>query len=156
MGFRKQFQKILTKQGIKFKLNTKVISAEKNNGKISVKTESAKGGSEESLDVDVVLVAVGRRPVTEGLNLDKIGVEVDNKGRIVVDDQFNTSVKGIKCIGDATFGPMLAHKAEEEGKCPSSPTLLTISFTHFPIPIPTVVPSSRVNTNILNHRYRCR
>lgn len=112
---RKQFQKILTKQGLKFKLNTKVLSAEKNNGKISVKFEGAKGGNEESMDVDVVLVAVGRRPVTEGLNLDKIGVEVDNRGRIVVDDQFNTSVKGIKCIGDATFGPMLAHKAEEEG-----------------------------------------
>ena len=67
------------------------------------------------LEADVVLVAVGRRPVTNGLNLDKIGVEVDNKGRIVIDDQFNTSVKGIRCIGDVTFGPMLAHKAEEEG-----------------------------------------
>jgi hypothetical protein len=61
------------------------------------------------------LVSVGRRPVTEGLNLDKIGVEVDNKGRIVIDDEYNTTVKGIKCIGDVTFGPMLAHKAEEEG-----------------------------------------
>jgi dihydrolipoamide dehydrogenase len=68
------------------------------------------------LDANVVLVSVGRRPVTEGLNLDKIGVEVDQKGRIVIDDQFNTSVKNIKCIGDVTFGPMLAHKAEEEGK----------------------------------------
>lgn len=61
------------------------------------------------------MVAVGRRPYTDGLGLDKVGVEVDNKGRIVIDDQFNTSVKGIKCIGDVTFGPMLAHKAEEEG-----------------------------------------
>jgi dihydrolipoamide dehydrogenase len=61
-------------------------------------------------------VAVGRRPYTEGLNLEAIGVEKDNKGRIVIDDQFNTSVKGVKCIGDVTFGPMLAHKAEEEGQ----------------------------------------
>jgi dihydrolipoamide dehydrogenase len=67
------------------------------------------------LEADVVLVAIGRRPVTKGLNLEAIGVEVDGKGRIVIDDQYNTSVKGIKCIGDVTFGPMLAHKAEEEG-----------------------------------------
>ena len=67
------------------------------------------------LEANVVLVAVGRRPYTEGLNLEAAGVELDNKGRIVIDDQFNTSVKGIKCIGDVTFGPMLAHKAEEEG-----------------------------------------
>jgi dihydrolipoamide dehydrogenase len=111
----KQFQKILAKQGIKFKLNTKVISADKQDGKVMVKTEAAKGGKEEILDADVVLVAVGRRPFTEGLNLKAIGVELDNKGRIVIDDQFNTSMKNIKCIGDVTFGPMLAHKAEEEG-----------------------------------------
>ena len=67
------------------------------------------------LEANVVLVSVGRRPYTEGLNLEAAGVEVDNKGRIVIDDQFNTSVKGIRCIGDVTFGPMLAHKAEEEG-----------------------------------------
>ena len=62
-----------------------------------------------------MLVSVGRRPYTTGLGLDKIGVELDNKGRIVIDDQFNTTVQNIKCIGDVTFGPMLAHKAEEEG-----------------------------------------
>jgi dihydrolipoamide dehydrogenase len=114
----KSFQKILAKQGIKFKLNTKVLSAEVqgDDGPVVIKTEAAKGGSEETFDADVVLVAVGRRPYTDGLGLDKIGVEVDNKGRVVVDSQFNTSVKGVKCIGDATFGPMLAHKAEEEGK----------------------------------------
>jgi len=111
----KQFQKILAKQGIKFKLNTKVLSAEKKDGKVFLQTEAAKGGKEETLDADVVLVAVGRRPYTEGLGLENIGVEVDGKGRIVIDDQFNTSVSGIKCIGDVTFGPMLAHKAEEEG-----------------------------------------
>ena len=68
------------------------------------------------IDADVVLVAIGRRPVTQGLGLENIGVETDKKGRIVIDDQFNTSAKGVKCIGDVTFGPMLAHKAEEEGK----------------------------------------
>jgi dihydrolipoamide dehydrogenase len=112
----KQFQRLLTKQGLKFKLNTKVVSAEKtDDGKVSLKTEAAAGGKEEAIDADVVLVAVGRRPYVEGLNLEAIGVELDNKGRIVIDDQFNTSVKNIKCIGDVTFGPMLAHKAEEEG-----------------------------------------
>ncbi|KAG6369819.1 hypothetical protein JVT61DRAFT_12526 [Boletus reticuloceps] len=111
----KQFQKILAKQGIKFKLNTKVLSADTVDGKVFVKAQSAKGDKEETLEADVVLVAVGRRPYTEGLELEAIGVEKDNKGRIVIDDQFSTSVKNIKCIGDVTFGPMLAHKAEEEG-----------------------------------------
>ena len=67
------------------------------------------------MEADVVLVAVGRRPYTDGLNLEAAGVELDNRGRIVIDDQFTTSQKNIKCIGDVTFGPMLAHKAEEEG-----------------------------------------
>jgi len=111
----KTFQKTLTKQGIKFKLNTKVTGADKTDGKVLVKTEAAKDGKEETLDADVVLVSVGRRPYTKGLGLENIGVEIDNRGRIVIDDQFNTSIPGIKCIGDVTFGPMLAHKAEEEG-----------------------------------------
>ena len=131
---RKQFQKSLTKQGFKFKLSTKVLSAEKKDGKVIVATESAKDGKQDTvrgfqnlsclwrhnrdfhkLEADVVLVAVGRRPYIKGLNLENIGVEVDERGRIVIDDQFNTSVPNIKCIGDVTFGPMLAHKAEEEG-----------------------------------------
>ncbi|KAK0475765.1 hypothetical protein IW261DRAFT_1422052 [Armillaria novae-zelandiae] len=111
----KQFQRLLAKQGMKFKTNTKVLSADKENGKVVIKTEAAKGGKEESFEADVVLVAVGRRPYVEGLNLEAIGVELDPKGRIVIDDQFNTSIPNIKCIGDVTFGPMLAHKAEEEG-----------------------------------------
>jgi len=111
----KAFQKILTKQGMKFKLDTKVIGAEKVDGGIKVRVEGAKGGKEETLDCDVLLVSIGRRPYTKGLDLEKIGVEIDGKGRVVVDDQFNTSVKSIKCVGDVTFGPMLAHKAEEEG-----------------------------------------
>ncbi|CAK5273906.1 unnamed protein product [Mycena citricolor] len=111
----KQFQRFLAKQGLKFKLNTKVTAAEKVDGKVTLKMEAAAGGKEESLDADVVLVAVGRRPYVQGLNIEAAGVEMDNRGRIVIDDQFNTSVSNIKCIGDVTFGPMLAHKAEEEG-----------------------------------------
>jgi dihydrolipoamide dehydrogenase len=111
----KQFQRLLAKQGLKFKLNTKVLSAEKKDGKVYLQAEAAKGGKEETLEADVVLVSVGRRPYTDGLNLEAAGVEKDNKGRIVIDDQFTTSVSNIKCIGDVTFGPMLAHKAEEEG-----------------------------------------
>ncbi|KDR79421.1 hypothetical protein GALMADRAFT_243494 [Galerina marginata CBS 339.88] len=111
----KSFQRILQKQGIKFKLNTKVLSAEKKDGKVFLEAEAAKGGKSETLEADVVLVAVGRRPYTEGLNIEAAGLELDNKGRVVIDDQFTTSQKHIKCIGDVTFGPMLAHKAEEEG-----------------------------------------
>ncbi|TFK64527.1 dihydrolipoamide dehydrogenase [Pluteus cervinus] len=111
----KSFQRLLAKQGLKFKLNTKVTGAEKKDGKVYLQAEAAKGGKEETLEADVVLVAVGRRPYVEGLNLQAAGVELDNKGRIIIDDQFTTSVKNIRCIGDVTFGPMLAHKAEEEG-----------------------------------------
>lgn len=111
----KSFHSILQKQGMKFKMGHKVIDMEKKDGKCYLNVETAKDGKKSQIEADVVLVAIGRRPVTAGLNLEKIGVEVDERGRIVVDSQYNTSVKGIKCIGDATFGPMLAHKAEEEG-----------------------------------------
>ncbi|CAO1615990.1 unnamed protein product [Parajaminaea phylloscopi] len=109
------FKKILEKQGMKFNLGTKVIDAEKKDGKVFLNVEDVKSGNKEQLDADVVLVAIGRRPYTKGLNLEAIGVEMDQRGRIVVDDAYNTTCKGVKCIGDATFGPMLAHKAEEEG-----------------------------------------
>ncbi|KAJ3035050.1 dihydrolipoamide dehydrogenase precursor [Rhizophlyctis rosea] len=112
----KSFQKTLTKQGMKFKLGTKVISAKKNsNGKIDVVVEPAKGGAQETLEVDVVLVAIGRRPFTEGLGLKEVGVETDNRGRVVTDAEFKTNVPSIRAIGDVIVGPMLAHKAEEEG-----------------------------------------
>ncbi|GAA5917524.1 hypothetical protein JCM5296_000192 [Sporobolomyces johnsonii] len=111
----KNFQKILTKQGLKFSLNTKVMGAEKKDGKVFLQVEGAKDGKQSTIEADVVLVAIGRRPYTTGLGLEKIGVEVDNRGRIVIDSEFNTSVPGVKCIGDVTFGPMLAHKSEEEG-----------------------------------------
>ncbi|KDR79412.1 hypothetical protein GALMADRAFT_63024, partial [Galerina marginata CBS 339.88] len=109
----KPFQKVLQKRGTRFKFNTKILSAEKKDGKVFFEAEAAKGGKAETLEADVVLVAVGRRPYTEGLNIEAAGLELDNKGRVVIDDQFTTSQKHIKCIGDVTFGPMLAHKAEE-------------------------------------------
>ncbi|KAK9727376.1 dihydrolipoamide dehydrogenase precursor [Basidiobolus ranarum] len=111
----KNFQKTLSKQGFKFKLNTKVLNTEKKDGKVIVNVESAKGGKPESLEADVVLLSIGRRPYTEGLGLENIGVEVDERGRVKIDKEFKTNLSHIKCIGDVTYGAMLAHKAEEEG-----------------------------------------
>ncbi|KAG8867083.1 dihydrolipoamide dehydrogenase precursor [Serendipita sp. 405] len=111
----KSFQKILQKQGFKFKLNTKVTSLKREGETVTVEIEGAKDGKKETITTDVCLVAIGRRPYTEGLNLEAIGVETDKRGRIVIDEQFNTSAPRVKCIGDVTFGPMLAHKAEDEG-----------------------------------------
>ncbi|MCJ1330986.1 dihydrolipoamide dehydrogenase precursor [Thelotrema lepadinum] len=111
----KQTQKILQKQGLKFKLNTKVISGDSSGEGVKVDVESVKGGKKETMDADVVLVAIGRRPYTTGLGLDKVGLETDSKGRIVIDQEYRTKVPHIRVIGDCTFGPMLAHKAEEEG-----------------------------------------
>ncbi|KAF2664634.1 dihydrolipoyl dehydrogenase [Microthyrium microscopicum] len=111
----KATQRILQKQGIKFKLNTKVLSGDVSDSSISLKVEANKGGKEESLDADVVLSAIGRRPYTQGLGLDKIGLETDKSGRIIIDQEYRTKIPHIRVIGDCTFGPMLAHKAEEEG-----------------------------------------
>ncbi|KAL1915246.1 uncharacterized protein VTP21DRAFT_7522 [Calcarisporiella thermophila] len=111
----KQFQRTLQKQGFKFKLGTKVLGAEKRDGKVFLNIEAAKGGKQESIDADVVLVSIGRRPYTEGLGLEDVGVKVDNRGRVIVDAEFKTNIPNIRCIGDATFGAMLAHKAEDEG-----------------------------------------
>ncbi|GBC00243.1 hypothetical protein RclHR1_00380011 [Rhizophagus clarus] len=111
----KSFLRILQKQGLKFKLNTKVVDASKEGDKVYVNVESAKGGDKETLEADVVLVSIGRRPYTENLGLENVGIEVDERGRIKVDSQFHTNKPHIFCIGDATYGAMLAHKAEEEG-----------------------------------------
>ncbi len=111
----KQFQKILEKQGMTFKLGTKVTSAKAGAKDVELKIEAAQGGNAETLKADAVLVAIGRKPYTEGLGLDKIGVKLDERGRIDVDSHFQTSVKGIYAIGDVIKGPMLAHKAEEDG-----------------------------------------
>lgn len=110
----KEFQKILTKQGMVFKLGTKVMGVESGD-QLKVTVEPAEGGGQEVIEADTVLVAIGRRPYTEGLGLEAAGVRVDNRGRVEVDDRFQTSAKGIYAIGDVVRGAMLAHKAEEEG-----------------------------------------
>ncbi len=111
----KQMQRILTKQGIVFKLSTKVTSAKPGAKGIALTMEPAKGGAAETMEADVVLVAIGRKPFTDGLGLDKAGVKLDAKGRVEIDNHWQTNVKGIYAIGDAVAGPMLAHKAEDEG-----------------------------------------
>ncbi|MGH6960692.1 MAG: FAD-dependent oxidoreductase, partial [Dongiaceae bacterium] len=111
----KQFQRVLTKQGMTFRLGTKVTAAKKTKAGVTLTLEPAAGGKVETLDADVVLVAIGRRPHTNGLGLETAGVAVDNRGRITTDGHFRTNVPGIYAIGDVIAGPMLAHKAEEEG-----------------------------------------
>lgn len=110
----KMTQKLLSKQGMKFKLNTKVTNGDDSGETIKINVEAAKGGKEELLDADVVLVAIGRRPYTAGLGVENIGLETDEKGRLVIDQEYRTKLPHIRVIGDCTFGPMLAHKAEEE------------------------------------------
>jgi dihydrolipoamide dehydrogenase len=111
----KQTQRILARQGIEFRLSTKVTSAAAGDSGVVLTLEPAAGGAPATLPVDVVLVAVGRRPHVEGLGLAEVGVALDDKGRIATDHAFRTSVPGIYAIGDAIAGPMLAHKAEDEG-----------------------------------------
>ncbi|MCO6391267.1 dihydrolipoyl dehydrogenase [Aliihoeflea aestuarii] len=111
----KQFQRMLGKQGIEFKLGAKVTGVEKAKKGATVTFEPVKGGDAETLEADVVLVATGRKPHVESLGLDAAGVALDERGRIKTDDHWCTSVEGIYAIGDVIAGPMLAHKAEDEG-----------------------------------------
>ncbi|WP_029583136.1 dihydrolipoyl dehydrogenase [Bradyrhizobium sp. URHD0069] len=111
----KQFQRMLEKQGFAFKLGAKVTAVDTSGKTLLAKVEPAAGGSAETLEADVVLVSIGRVPYTEGLGLKEAGVVLDNRGRVQIDAHFATSVKGIYAIGDAVAGPMLAHKAEDEG-----------------------------------------
>lgn len=111
----KSFQRILQKQGLTFRLSSKVTGVEKTPDGLSVKIEPASGGPAEPVTADVVLVAVGRAPYTEGLGLAEAGVALDAKKRILVDHHYQTNVAGIYAIGDVVAGPMLAHKAEDEG-----------------------------------------
>ena len=107
--------KTLKKQGLDFKLSTKVTGAKNTKTGVSLTVEAASGGDAETLECDVVLVSIGRRPFTEGLGLEDLGVATDNRGFIQVDHSFKSSVDGIYAIGDVIPGPMLAHKAEDEG-----------------------------------------
>jgi dihydrolipoamide dehydrogenase len=100
---------------MKFRLSTKVTGAEQTNEGVKLTVEPAKGGEAEQLTADVVLVAIGRKPYTEGLGLEEAGVELDERGRVKTDAHFATNVPGIYAIGDVIAGPMLAHKAEDEG-----------------------------------------
>ena len=109
-----EFMKILKKQGIKFQLNTKVEKITKKNNGVIIEI-SNKNGDKNKLEADVVLISVGRKPFTNNLNLENIGVELDKKGRVKVNKNFETNIKNIYAIGDVIEGPMLAHKAEEEG-----------------------------------------
>src|SRR4051812_7341972 len=108
-------QRVLTRSGVAFKLTTRVISGELRNEAVTLELEPAKGGEREILAADAVLVAIGRRPFTDGLGLDEVGVARDPAGRITVGENFATNVAGVYAIGDVISGPMLAHKAEEEG-----------------------------------------
>ncbi len=111
----KQMQRILGKQGMTFKLGSKVTGAKVTNTGVTLSVEPAAGGTAEEIEADVVLVAIGRRAFTNGLGLDTVGVEMDNRGRVKIGKHFETNVPGIYAIGDVVEGPMLAHKAEEEG-----------------------------------------
>ncbi|MCD8562857.1 MAG: dihydrolipoyl dehydrogenase [Alphaproteobacteria bacterium] len=112
---RKESNKIFSKQGIKFKLSSKVTGAKTSKAGVELSVEPAAGGKAETLKAEIVLMAIGRKPYTEGLGLDKLGMKLDNRGRVEVDEFYETSVEGIYAIGDAIKGPMLAHKAEDEG-----------------------------------------
>lgn len=111
----KQFKRILDKQGMQFKLGTKVTAAKASKKGVTLTLEPAAGGAADTLTADVVLVAIGRRPYVEGLGLDKAGVALDERGRVAVNGNFETNIPGIYAIGDVIAGPMLAHKAEEDG-----------------------------------------
>ncbi len=111
----KQFERVLAKQGIKFKLKSKVTGAVKAADGVTLSVEPAAGGAAEEVKADVVLLAIGRRPFVAGLGLDTVGVALDERGRVQVDGHYATNVPGIYAIGDVIAGPMLAHKAEEEG-----------------------------------------
>jgi dihydrolipoamide dehydrogenase len=112
----RQFHRLLQKRGIAFKLSSKVTAVDSSGKMLKVRVEpAADGGAPETIGADIVLVAIGRVPYTEGLGLEAVGVKKDNRGRVVVDPHYRTSVAGIYAIGDVIAGPMLAHKAEDEG-----------------------------------------
>src|SRR5215813_4875850 len=112
---RRQAQRLLEKQGMTFKLSSKVTAVDTSGKRLKATVEPAKGGTAETIECDVVLVSIGRVPYTEGLGLKELGVKLDERGRVVVDHYYATNIPGVWAIGDAIAGPMLAHKAEDEG-----------------------------------------
>ncbi|KJH43587.1 dihydrolipoyl dehydrogenase [Dictyocaulus viviparus] len=115
MEISKTFQRCLTKQGMKFLLNTKVMGATTGGDNITVEVEGVKDSKKQKLDCDVLLVSIGRRPYTKDLGLESVNIQLDDKGRVPVNERFQTKVPSIYAIGDCIAGPMLAHKAEDEG-----------------------------------------
>ncbi|MBN15119.1 MAG: dihydrolipoyl dehydrogenase [Pelagibacterium sp.] len=111
----KQFQRMLSKQGFDFKLGTKVTGIEKTESGLVASLEPAAGGEASTLETDIALVSIGRIPFTDGLGLDDLGIERDKRGRVVTNGHYKTNLDGIYAIGDVITGPMLAHKAEDEG-----------------------------------------
>src|SRR5512139_953802 len=112
---RRQAQRLFEKQGMSFKLSSKVTAVDASGKQLKATVEPAKGGAAETIEADIILVAIGRVPYTAGLGLKEIGVNLDERGRVVVDHYYATNVPGIWAIGDVIAGPMLAHKAEDEG-----------------------------------------
>jgi dihydrolipoamide dehydrogenase len=112
---RKQAQRLFENQGMAFKLSSKVTAVDTSGPRLKATVEPAKGGAAETIEADVVLVAIGRVPYTDGLGLKEAGVKLDERGRVAVDHYYATNVPGIWAIGDVIAGPMLAHKAEDEG-----------------------------------------
>ncbi|HET9714708.1 MAG TPA: dihydrolipoyl dehydrogenase [Pseudolabrys sp.] len=112
---RRQAQRLFEKQGMTFKLSSKVTAVDSGGKRLKAMVESTKGSGSETIETDIVLVAVGRVPYTEGLGLDEVGVKLDARGRVAVDKYYATNIPGIWAIGDVIAGPMLAHKAEDEG-----------------------------------------
>lgn len=111
----KQAQRLFQKQGVKFRLGAKVTGAKATAKGVTLTVEPAAGGEAEQVQADVVLVAIGRKPYTEGLGLQEVGVALDERGRVAIDDHYRTNVPGIYAVGDVVVGPMLAHKGEDEG-----------------------------------------
>lgn len=111
----KAFERSLKKQGLKFMMKTKVVSGEIADGRARLTVEPVAGGDAQTIDSDVCLVAIGRRPFTQGLGCETVGIELNDRGMIEINDHFETSVPGVYAIGDVVTGPMLAHKSEEEG-----------------------------------------
>ncbi len=134
----KSFQRILEKQGMTFKLGSKVIGVDTSGKKLKATVEPAAGGAAETIEADVVLVAIGRVPYTDGLGLKEAGIELDARGRIKTDEHFATNVKGIYAIGDVIAGPMLAHKAEDEGVAAAEILAGQAGHTNYDV-IPSVV-----------------
>jgi dihydrolipoamide dehydrogenase len=135
MEVRKTFGRTLKKQGMKLKLSSKVTGVKKTRAGVEVTYEPVKGGDADAIKADVVLVSIGRRPYTDGLGLETIGVEMDERSRVKINHDFSTNVPGVWAIGDVVEGPMLAHKAEDEGvACAENIAGLTGYVNHDVIP----------------------